>query len=548
MAVLVHRFGPARPWFPPGSTAVVVAEVSASGAGRQELAVELVDLDRVVNRVARSVHIGPDGARYLVPVDLPSAPRHGYGLRLRIGGSAGPVGARSAVEALDGWWESPRHAALTEFESPDRAAAAVTALADWHVTIAQAYDWMYRHYRYTPPSGDAFVDTLGRRVAHSAVHAAVRTGHRHGIATLAYGSVYGAEREYVDKHPDERVFDADGRPVSLGETFFINDLRPGGPWRRRLIGEYERAVRRFAFDGIHMDTYGPPHEAVGFDGEPVRFAELYPGLISEAARRVAAARPRARVLFNCVEGFPLESVAAAPTAALYLELWPPDERFEDIVRWIEQARAVADGRAVVIAAYAAALRSAVTPAERASAIEAAILLTSVIAAAGAYHHALAEGNRLLVEGYYPAAVRLRAAEARELQAAWRFGARHVHLLTDPAAEPIDIDGVELRNARGAIIPTSARPTAGAMWLRGVRTGEGRRVLHLVDLREQADDRWTSGRQAVRAVRGLRLRWPADERVVAMSPWTSGGDAVPLWTGSGWAALPGFRRWITVVAG
>ncbi len=75
--------------------------------------------------------------------------------------NAGQAGrpAASAVEALDGWWESPRHAAITEFRTPARTAAAVEALRDWHVTVVQLYDWMYRHYRYAPPSGAAtFID------------------------------------------------------------------------------------------------------------------------------------------------------------------------------------------------------------------------------------------------------------------------------------------------------------------------------------------------------------------------------------------------------
>ena len=72
-----------------------------------------------------------------------------------------------------------------------------------------------------------------------------------------------------------------------------------------------------------------------------------------------------------------------------------------------------EGRAVVIAAYISALRAAGADRRgRAGAVEAAILLTSVIAAAGGYHHVLAEGDRVLVEGYYPEARRLPAAESR----------------------------------------------------------------------------------------------------------------------------------------
>src|SRR5258705_13668282 len=102
---------------------------------------------------------------------------------------------------------------------------------------------------------DAFLDALGRRVSHAAVRAGIAAGHDAGIATLAYGSVYGAERAYVERHPDERVFDEAGEPISLGGTFFINDLPPERPWRRRLLPEYPRAGRTVGFAGGHMDTY-----------------------------------------------------------------------------------------------------------------------------------------------------------------------------------------------------------------------------------------------------------------------------------------------------
>jgi dextranase len=490
-----------------------------------------------------------------VRLPLPADARRGYGLRLTVVDGRGKVlaAADEAVEALDGWWESPRHAALTRFYGPAETAAAVRALAAWHVTVVQDYDWMYRHYRYTPPererlAGDAFVDALGRRVSHAAVRAGVQAGHRVGIATLAYGSVYGAEREYVDRHPDERVFDEAGAPISLGETFFINDIRPGRPWRRRLLAEYAAAVRRFGFDGVHMDTYGPPHHAVAADGQPVDFAALYPGLIADGAAIVAAARPGARVLFNCVEGFPLDTVGDAPAAAIYLELWPPDERYGDVVRWIERARAVGRGRAIVIAAYLSCLRANEADSmTRPGAIEAAVLLTSVIGAAGAYHHVLADGNRVLVEGYYPEARRLRRPEAAELRAAWTFAARYVHVIADPQASVETIDGLEIHDARGTPVVITAEPREGAVWARATRLADGVRVLNLVDLRAQPDDRWDALRAPIEPAAGWRLRWPGGEELVAMSPWSRGGRAAPIMVGrDGAARLPAFRRWAVVV--
>jgi dextranase len=555
-AVVVRQFGPSRPSARPGSIVTIEVELEASSPqGRRVAAsIELLDVDRVVLRRKRRVRLDRGPVSFGVRMRLPAAPRHGYGLRLAVEAAGRRVVATSAVEAIQGWWESPRHAALTRFGAPDRAAAAVKGLRDWHVNVVQAYDWMYRHYQYEPTARGTFRDTLGRVVSHDAVRGAVRAGRKDGIATLAYGSVYGAEPEYVAAHPDEGVFDDAGEALSLGGMFYITDLRPGSPWRKRLLAEYARACRRFGFDGIHMDTYGPPHGARAADGEQLRFAELYPGLIREADAVVRRTHRERRVLFNCVEGFPLESVAPAPTAAIYLELWPPDDRYADVVQWIERARAVANGRAIVIAAYLSALREAgADRKERARAVEAAVLLTTLIAAAGAYHHVIAEGNRLLVEGYYPAARSLRRREADELRAAWRFTARYLHLLSDATLVPSPED-VVLADDAGEAIPTRLLPEAGAVWVRSVRTPSGKRVLHLVDLRSQSDDRWDAPREAPRTVTGWTLTWPGGLRPVAASPWSRGGLAVTLRREGGPARqsgswrLPPFRRWLMVADG
>lgn len=545
--VRIRELVPDRTWVRPGSEASVVATVDVHRPMVVRLVVELVDLEQVVARRAIGRRLPAGRATIRAGLDVPVSARRGYGLRLTIEDRSSAVLARAttAVEALAGWWESPRHAAL--IEHTDTGTGHVPGLRAWQVTVAQAYDWMWRHYRYAPPRDpDPFADTLGRQVSHRALRATIRAAKAVGIATLAYGAVYGAEAEHVAAYPDDRVFDDQGQPLSLGGMFFINDLRPGSAWRTRLLGEYAWSMR-LGFAGIHMDTYGPPHTAVGADGEPLAFRELYPGLIEEAAQVVGASHD-GRVLFNCVEGFPLEDVAPAPMAALYLELWPPDDRFHDLVRWIDRAHAVADGRQVVIAAYGAPMGKARSAQERARAMEATLLTTSVISAAGAYHHTLAEDDRLLVEGYYPAAVRLRAAEGRELKAAWRFGARYLHLVTGTTPAPDLARSVGLVDRAGVAVPTSAEPVAGAVWVRATRAPDGRPIVHLVDLASQADDRWDDGRAPSPWRRGWRLAGPF-RRPVAASPWTSDGDAIGLRADdTGAWRLPGVRRWLMVTEG
>ena len=544
-AVAIERFGPTRPWSRAGSTIDAQVALRATRPVAIDLVVELIDGIEVVDRATLEVELLPGRHSVALPVRLPDRRRRGYGLRLSVHGTGRTLVRASAVEALDGWWDAPRHAALIRFERAG-AATRVTALRDWHVTVTQAYDWMWRHYRFRAPT-EPFTDALGRRVSHDAVRAAVAAGHDVGLAALAYGAVYGAEPEYVANHPDEVLRDEAGAPLGLGGTFHIMDIRPGTPWRRRLLEEYEDACRGFDFDGIHMDTYGPPYRGIAADGAAVELDRVYPGLIAEADARVRATDPRRRVLFNCVEGWPLAAVADAPAAALYLELWPPDDRFSDLVRWIDEARRLAAGRAVVIAAYGAAMKDPPTePAARVRAFEATLLTTVVITAAGAFHHTLAEAGRLLVEGYYPAAVVMRRGEATALRTAWRFGARALHLVSAADARPLAVDDLELRTSDGALAPMSHVPSAGKVWVRATSTDAGP-VVQLIDLRGQTDDRWTEPRDVGPASDGWTLRWPAASAPIAGSPWTARGEFAALRLGRerGTWRLPAFRRWLVV---
>ena len=544
----VADFGPTKAWFRPGSVAGVSLSVSASAGESVDARLELLDGVTVISATEGHLRLPAGHSVRRFRLHLPDAPRHGYGLRVQLEARSGRAEAHSALEALEGWWESPRHAALTDFQPGSAPAPTLARLRRWHVNVVQFYDWMYRHYRYAPPTGeDAFADTLGRRVSHTVVRELVRQCRRNGIASLAYGSVYGAEREYVELYPGELLRDEAGEPLSLGGTFFITDIRPQSPWRRLLLAEYGRACRRFGFDGIHMDQYGEPREGFASDGSLVKLEEVYAGLIDEAAHYLARLSPPRRVLFNSVGGWPLEHVARARSAATYIEIWPPDTTYGAISRQIERARGLAPDKQVIVAAYPSVIAGGIGGGgPREGALEAALLLTSVVLASGAYHHVLAERDRVLVGGYYPDAMPLAGPAADSLRMAWQFSARYVHLLSDSRSTPCPIDGVSIE-ANGRALPLSSVPRAGAVWVRPIRTRQGALVVQLVDLLDQKSDEWDAPRQ--RAVRrdDWRFSWSGtDLRWFSASPWSNGGAAQPM-SSAPLLRVPAFERWAMLIA-
>ncbi|HUR16825.1 MAG TPA: glycoside hydrolase family 66 protein [Candidatus Limnocylindrales bacterium] len=546
-ALRVVDFGPTRAWFKPGSEAGVKLAVDSPG-GAVDVRLALFDGSRVVTANEARLRLPAGRSIRQFRLRVPEVQRHGYGLHLQLEGRSGRAEAHSALEALQGWWESPRHAALTDFQRGSAVVPTLKRLRRWHVTVAQFYDWMYRHYRYMPPPREEdFADTLGRLVSHGVVKELVRQCRRNGIASLAYGSVYGAEREYVEGHPDELLRDAAGQPLSLGGTFFITDLRSQSPWRRRLIGEYARACRRFGFDGIHMDQYGEPHEGFAADGSVVKLQELFAGLIDEAADHLAKLSPPRRVLFNCVGGWPLEHVGRARSAATYIEIWPPDTTYSAITRQIDIARRVAPTKQVIVAAYPSVLAADGDGGRPAgNALEAALLLTTVVLATGAYHHVLAEHDRVLVGGYYPDAVSLPSRAAESMRLAWQFSARYVHLLSDTRNVPVPIDQLVIE-MDGRVLPVSSEPQAGAVWVRGTRTGDNEIAIQLVDLLGQVSDEWDAPRKAAVRRENWRVSWRDGSQRPSLfaSPWSYGGAMQQLSPGRV-IPIPAFERWAMLI--
>src|SRR5579883_2747118 len=77
------------------------------------------------------------------------------------------------------------------------------------------------------------------------------------------------------------------------------------------------------------------------------------------ARDVARqAHSDARVIFNLVENWPLETVAPTTPDAVYIEVWPPYTSYCDLQQLILGARQLAPEKQVILAAYLAPLQNA----------------------------------------------------------------------------------------------------------------------------------------------------------------------------------------------
>ncbi|HEX7021704.1 MAG TPA: glycoside hydrolase family 66 protein [Trueperaceae bacterium] len=532
----------------PGEPAAFRLELDHDGrADPGWLSVRLRDNGNEMAYAEVKVQITPGHNILQVEVPVPDQDAYGYEALLELVLEDGEhCHARTALLVASHWRLAPRYGFLSEFPPGDPATDRVRELAKFHVTVVQFYDWMYRHYRFLPPQDD-FTDAMERCLSRATVAERVYACHEAGMAALAYGAVYGAEPEFIDDHPDWVLRDAHDQPLSLIDLFYITDLRPGSPWREHVLGEFESAVTELAFDGIHMDQYGFPKWAYDASGAAVDLAGCFPGLIDEAAERVASRRGGAAVLFNAVNNWPVERVARTKQAAVYIEVWSPHDQYRDLVNVIRRARDLS-GKQVVLAAYLESFKDGGVAAEAS-----ALLATAVIASAGGHHLLLGEGHAALQDPYYPNHAVL-APEFVPIMRRYYDHTAALHAYLYPS------DLVDVTNAFTLGInkelalcgaKVSATPEAGCAWITVKQRG-AQLVINLVNLVGVGTATWNTGKEQPEPLSDLilkvgdfanvrRVSWSSPDedapiRELQPVPISEGGTSIPLPQLTVWATL------------
>lgn len=460
-----------------------------------------------------------------------------------------------------------RYGFVTDFEQTD-ASASVQSLTEYNLTHIQFYDWMYRHEQLVCDH-PVYRDALGRTIDASVVKGKIETAHKKGIRSIAYGAIYGAGMNYAAAHPEQRLFRRDGTPHTLGDFLSIMNVSSENPWHRHVIDQYRQAVEVFGFHGIHMDTYGFPKRAYDAAGKVVDIDAEIPSLVADTRaslsegqgrRPVGApdqtahvyAEPEAVVdrsdrqtraslsshdspvdslptlIFNAVNGWPLEAAARSPVDTLYIEVWPPNTRYRDLVRLAREARHLKPNPPI-LAAYLTPfcrdsaetglepmLSSEATGAGKSKdanqeAVWSVLYATAVIYTAGATHLILGENYGVLCDPYYANHGNVPKWARTTVGRYYNFAAAYAELLAGPGTD------ITLTHAHGPDdevsfhgMAVNAFPEAGAVWA-AVRETKRHYVVSLVNLTGCVSDEWNREQPAPGPdQRGLQITFTVAE--------------------------------------
>lgn len=376
--------------------------------------------------------------------------------------------ASTSFDVVSDWRKAPRYGFLCDFYPGDRGDAAdIETMRKYHINLVQFYDWMYRHDELVPPQSE-FQDLMGRKLDFDVVKEKVELCHKHGMKALGYGAVYAACNEFYARHPDWALYNSCGEALDFIGVFKIMNISPDSPWHMHIIGQYRAAIREAGFDGIHMDTYGFPKTAIsrlhGRD-EVVRLDEHFPALINDARTELEQEKAEICLIFNNVGNWPVDTVAGAGQDAIYIEVWPPYERYWHIREIILRAKALGGGKPVILAAYMkpfiGADESSLPRAQFST-----LLLTAAIAANGATHLLLGENNGILTQAYYVNYFRMDGRFSRVLRGYYDFIVRYSNILFRESLRDVSMTHVGGDNREYIFegFPYSTYGEAGKVWV------------------------------------------------------------------------------------
>jgi dextranase len=414
----------------------------------------------------------------------------------------------TSFDVVSDWRKATRYGFLSDFYKEEAGVTAdVEYLRKLHVNLVQYYDWMYRHDDLVPPQAE-FRDLMGRELSLSVVEEKIALCRRYGMKSIAYGAVYATSREFYEAHRDWALYDSCGNVLDLIGLFFIMNIAAESPWHNHILKQYERTIELVGFDGIHMDTYGFPKTAISrlHGEEKVEFLkEQFPVLINHARERLERLQEDIGLIFNNVGNWPVDTSAPAKQDAVYIEVWHPYERYHHIQQIILRAKLYGAGKPVILAAYLKPFRD-LPRSEWDKANVAALLLTAVISANGAYHLLNGEHQGVLTQAYYVDYSRLEdGGFIRQLRNYYDFIVRYANVLFDESLEDVTMTHAGGDNLEYVVsgIPWSTYGEAGKAWTI-IRENKRFKTISLINLTNNSDDLWNEGKQLPLELDGAKI--------------------------------------------
>jgi dextranase len=393
-------------------------------------------------RVVKKIEASDFGAKpifYRLPLMLPRG-NYGVDVEVSFSDSINTWELHTAFDIANPADYLVRYGFLTDFSHEEKEDLTdITFAKKLHLNTLQFYDWMYRHDNLVSLEED-YLEPLGREISLQTIKNKINVCKENGIRPFAYGAVYAASKEAYEKHPSWAVFKKNGEPLYFADWLVFMNVSKDTPWSNHILKEYVRAIKELGFQGIHMDTYGFPKFVWDDKQNRLSLAESFPDMIQQAKKLVKSEDPRAGVIFNAVNNWPVEYVASSEQDAVYIEVWPPHVTYYHLYQLIREAKYLG-GKQVILAAYMEPFKDATDEADIRAAYTSLLLTNAVIQASGGTQLVFGETNGVLCDSYYVNYATLQENFLPTVRAYCDFTVRYVKLLFDSNAMDISMTAV-----------------------------------------------------------------------------------------------------------
>ncbi len=443
-------------------------------------------------------------------------------------------------DVVESWAQAPRYGFLASFE-PEKDEKLIEerlkVMKDFHLNIVQFYDWMYRHHQLIPPT-EEFKDIFDRPLSLSVVKKQIEYCREQGMFPIAYGAMYGAEKDFVAEHPDwiAGTRNGQGRNSLLDEHkeyIQIMNIAADCPWREHIINEYRKAMDKLNFAGIHIDQYGFPktYYSIVNGQEEVKDMGIEFGNFLDYSRNELGVE--AALIFNAVNDWPVEIVADRPQDVVYIEVWPPHDTFFHLRELILRARELSGfKKQVILAAYISPLNHKLDL-PREAGERAARLTSAAIFASGGFHLVLGEGSTILTDPYYPEYRELSSEFTQVMKCYYETITRYSKYLFAPDLRDKSryltggINGEIKIKCSGEEVSIGPDAHKDTIWTT-VRENKRFKVLNLVNLMGIDIIKWDEPQYSQpEKIKNLEINWLLDEDINSVY-WITpdGGDIRP----------------------
>lgn len=425
----------------------------------------------------------------------------------------------SSFDVVSSYKKSTRYGFLSDFYSDEAGNLEdIKSLRKLHLNLIQFYDWMYRHDKLIPET-EIFEDLMGRKLSFKVVKEKVEACHKYGMRAIAYGAVYAASKEFYENNKQYGLYYSNNEPINFINIFQIMNISEECPWHTHIINQYKDAIEKGNFDGIHMDTYGFPKNAIsklnGVD-KVENLEHLFPVLIDHTKEALQQVKDDVCIIFNNVGNWPVDTVAKCKQEAIYIEVWKPYERYHHLKELITWAKYLSNKKPVILAAYLSPFKEETERAE-----VSALIITAVIFSNGAYHLIHGEKNGVLTQGYYVDYSTISNNFYNKMRKYYDFQIRYMNLLYDDKLRDVSMTHSQGDNTEYVFenIEYSTYGEPNKVWVM-IKENPKLKMINLVNLQGNEEDYWNKGKNMPIAIKDIYINMAIEydvKEVIVASP-------------------------------